>query len=371
MKRILVVLFCFLSISSLLFATEGEENVVVEVEQAIVEEEVSTAKTEQVQEESMEKKSDWFVGNYVDDFGDETGKKFLTTGYKLGTFSNSATTDDRLLWRLMIDESSVAIELLEYGSYLVRAVNKEEYSIKVKDEDNEICTFYGYNFSDRVRIGYSDIEPFLHLFATKNNLRIILAGEYYSSYKLGTISTEGFKELYYETFGKDISVLAETEEEGDSPSEEDTIVNIKEMVKYPTFSVGLDYLGIHYDAGIYKAPIIQMNIYSYLFFNSNFGITLDLSAITFKIGNDSSFDCSFDAVYEHFIEAMNIDFQVGAGLSYLYTKWDETFGLNLNAFVGLCSGNGMSRIIYRISMPLTNRDFNIGHYFSLGLGYTF
>lgn len=58
----------------------------------------------------------WSLGNYVDEFGDRTGDRFLSLS-SVGTFSNTATTDSLLTVEMLYDlRKEPKIVLYEYGS---------------------------------------------------------------------------------------------------------------------------------------------------------------------------------------------------------------------------------------------------------------
>lgn len=98
----------------------------------------------------------WAVQHYVNDFGDETEKGYITNGEVIvGTFSNSATQDSPLLVKFLIDaDKSINIKLFEYASNNpVKAYGSEGYSVKVKDKDGSMYRLQATNYeSDRMTL---------------------------------------------------------------------------------------------------------------------------------------------------------------------------------------------------------------------------
>lgn len=76
----------------------------------------------------------WEVKEYVDEFNDPTGEKYIVAGPFEGTFSNSATTNSELKAYVFCDNEKVWLRLFEYGDSQVNNPNSEirEYQIKTK-----------------------------------------------------------------------------------------------------------------------------------------------------------------------------------------------------------------------------------------------
>lgn len=111
-----------------------------------------------------DRKSDWELGNYVDEFGDKTFENYA--GYKgVGTFSNSATTNSELTYKILVDDKNVAIILYEYGYNKVKSsrISNKKYTISTKDHFRETSQFYGYipSGSDRILLDGDAREYFI------------------------------------------------------------------------------------------------------------------------------------------------------------------------------------------------------------------
>ena len=78
----------------------------------------------------------WQIGAYTDEFGQKTNEKFLFLE-GAGVFSNSATTNSRLLAAIYVDSDDVvSILLVEYGSSIVKT--SDTYEVHVKDNKGKV-----------------------------------------------------------------------------------------------------------------------------------------------------------------------------------------------------------------------------------------
>lgn len=80
----------------------------------------------------------WTTKKYVDEFGDETYRKYVTTQSNIvGTFSNSATTNSTLQVSILIDSSFVSFIFYEYGNQQVKGNNDYEYHFSIKNGNSK------------------------------------------------------------------------------------------------------------------------------------------------------------------------------------------------------------------------------------------
>lgn len=148
------------------------------------------------------------VRRYVDEFGDPTEEPYITQGRDQGgKFSNSATTNSRMTWRILVDADSVSFMIDEYGSHRVKGSVgfPDRYTVSVKNPDGEVYRFSGSNSSDRIKLASDDTKLMLGLMATCDDLKIsIVEVTRYSSssYNLGTLDCTGFADLYESLFGE-------------------------------------------------------------------------------------------------------------------------------------------------------------------------
>lgn len=98
----------------------------------------------------------WTEGNYVDEFNNPTGIKYMTAIFS-GTFNNSATTKSKLTVVFLIDYCSYSIKLYEYGNSLVKNYYSKDkrYNITILTQDNTKVYFDGHMDAsgDRIFIG--------------------------------------------------------------------------------------------------------------------------------------------------------------------------------------------------------------------------
>lgn len=150
----------------------------------------------------------WQVKYFVDEFEKDTDEAYIqNTNYYIGTFSNSATSGDELAVAFIIQEGSVAIKLLEYGSHVVQnAYSKDRQNYKVslldtKEEKHSGITGFINPKGDRVRFSEKDSQFIINALKEPGEVSILLVADDYSTAKyLFTVDTEGFAELYDETF---------------------------------------------------------------------------------------------------------------------------------------------------------------------------
>ena len=146
---------------------------------------------------------DWELQNFVDEFGDETDSRYLTTKYLLkGTFSNSATTNSELTAKLMVvDSSNISIMLSEYDLSLVKSFSKKKYIVKMKLDDESIITDHGYIYEggDRIFIGERGkaLSKLHNALKSNQEVKILIKEENsLSSYRIDINNTFGYSYAY-------------------------------------------------------------------------------------------------------------------------------------------------------------------------------
>jgi hypothetical protein len=87
----------------------------------------------------------WTIHEYVNEFDEPTGEKYLLQISKDGSFSNSATTDSELIGEILIDDNGIRIRLKEYASRYAK--DEEHIAFKVK-KDGEITELGSFNWID-------------------------------------------------------------------------------------------------------------------------------------------------------------------------------------------------------------------------------
>ena len=91
-----------------------------------------------------------------------------------GTFSNSATTNDELIARMIVDEGSCAVALYEYDSYRVKGSYDIAYDVKVKDGKGDVHTMRGYLYDGGDRVYFSDYELMIDILSQGGVVRFNL-----------------------------------------------------------------------------------------------------------------------------------------------------------------------------------------------------
>lgn len=145
--------------------------------------------------------SDWHFDDFVDEFQQPTGRKFIAT-YSYGTFSNSATSNSTLRACIQVTNSSVSIILWEYSDNIIRGAYSDDiYYITILDEAGERHEFREELNHDEIRIYFDDEEgdeeKILNLLKKSQTLKFYLENKTYnlSTYRFD-INTAGFSELY-------------------------------------------------------------------------------------------------------------------------------------------------------------------------------
>tara|TARA_Y100000593_G_scaffold91856_1_gene181761 strand:+ start:729 stop:1307 length:579 start_codon:yes stop_codon:yes gene_type:complete len=140
----------------------------------------------------------WGVANYVDEFGDLTGNKFLSNTI-FGKFSNSATTNSRLKVTFLVDKDKVSIQLYEYGSSLVKT-GIDGYRVSIKYDGN-VETFYGVPLvGDRLKITHNNAKKLINIIKENDNIKFHIDGYYKSEYDFTLTNNSKFNSIYNETF---------------------------------------------------------------------------------------------------------------------------------------------------------------------------
>ena len=141
----------------------------------------------------------WKASNYVDEFDNPTGKRFISTTV-FGTFSNSATTNSNLTAAIQVDTEGVSIILWEYSSHQVKCSYKyDNYSITMLDTKNEKHTLSGTMYAGGFRIYIDEENETTVINALKQSGSIsfhVVNSEYTTSKYTFTIETSNFSTLY-------------------------------------------------------------------------------------------------------------------------------------------------------------------------------
>ena len=151
----------------------------------------------------------WKINYFVDDFGYPTSEGYISSKTRInGKFSNSATTNAKLQVGFIISEGNVSLRLYEYASNhsVSGKIMKKSYKIQIKHNEKTVKggrksnkDFKAYNYSDRMKVNYSD--ELLNLFSQGGEFKfyIIETGDYANgSYSFKIDDAAGFANAYRE-----------------------------------------------------------------------------------------------------------------------------------------------------------------------------
>jgi hypothetical protein len=158
--------------------------------------------------------SSWNLGNYVDDFGDDTGEHFITTAIE-GKFSNSATSSSNSPMRILIKisgdvpQARITFEPHAYSwdNPVEDFYDDSTATIKFKDDAGNVITItrsnskYGHNWN---LITQQDAVKIINLFRKNKTVKVSIKIESYSfNY---TVDCSDFLSVYDAYFPSDTKV---------------------------------------------------------------------------------------------------------------------------------------------------------------------
>lgn len=154
----------------------------------------------------------WSVGYYVDDFQQPTDDWYITNESSFeGTFSNSATTNSRLLVQVAADEfegeARVAFFLYEYGRNQVKNNSSnyvDEYDVTMRDAGGNDVKMSGtvYCGGDRLFIDDQYVNTVLEAMKGEGTLSFhIVDTQFTTTSYLFSFETDNFGSVYADTAG--------------------------------------------------------------------------------------------------------------------------------------------------------------------------
>lgn len=147
----------------------------------------------------------WAKSYYVDDFQQETKVWFIRNiDYIEGIFSNSATTNSKLLVLILVDENDVTFMLYEYGRSQVKNASSQyydEYVITMKDSTGKKTSMTGTVYAGGDRLYIDDNYKAMVLQALKGSgtvsfYIVIVKKDRITTNYLFTVECSNFGELY-------------------------------------------------------------------------------------------------------------------------------------------------------------------------------
>lgn len=157
--------------------------------------EVITEQTEEITEKTEEitEPEIWTIVKQVDEFGDETGETYLEGNF-WGTFSNTATTDSKLLVKVIFNKTKdinergdvIGFQLLEYGDHPAVYTTSDTITLKVKIDGNIYETalfgnppngevfFAGHDSSNLITNFYKKFNPAIYGYYEQDEIPCII-----------------------------------------------------------------------------------------------------------------------------------------------------------------------------------------------------
>ena len=135
----------------------------------------------------------WELGNYIDEFGEDTPNRYLRLGGK-GVFSNSATTGSRMTAYLIVNRKNITFRFVEYDDHVVK--DDETCQMKIKDSYGDVHKITLYNSREGQMTTSSDDE--VKEILKKGGKITVLAemGKYSKSTYLFKMDVSGYNNAY-------------------------------------------------------------------------------------------------------------------------------------------------------------------------------
>lgn len=134
----------------------------------------------------------WNQGDFVDEFGDSIGKKYIVSNTIEGDFSNTATKDSKLFVQLLIsNENKVAIFMSEYSEN--RPAEKFEGYIKAKNEEGKIYSSKVDQWNNSGGLSVYDRKDLIKFLENSKEVKFYITNKYSSRYNF-VLKTQGLKE---------------------------------------------------------------------------------------------------------------------------------------------------------------------------------
>lgn len=170
-------------------------------EEKIENERKAAEEKERIRLENINNTGGWVVQHYVDNFGEPTNEKYITTKDIIkGTFSNSATQDSSLsVYFLISSSSNVNIMLYEYsGNNPVKAYSKTMYRVNLQDSFGNRYTLRAANYNDRLNFNSDDSMKIHKAFLAGGIVKFRIAEEEYrtTNYSFDVVNTEWYENAY-------------------------------------------------------------------------------------------------------------------------------------------------------------------------------
>jgi len=130
----------------------------------------------------------WEIGNYVDEFGEETEERFLHQTVS-GTFSNSASTNAKCSY--FIEHTKVeevfAISIYPYGRSLKESFYEDTFQdVKIKKPSGEVVTIEAFCFKGMIYFSEKEYVQLMDTLKEKGEYKVAMkynTDDTHSSYR--------------------------------------------------------------------------------------------------------------------------------------------------------------------------------------------
>jgi len=122
----------------------------------------------------------WQLGEFVDDFGNKTGNKYIINRTKIrGTFSNTATQNSPLNIDFVIKADEISIKLYEYaGNNPVKGIFSPcRYTVQIQDDNNKQHTFKAENWLERLSFNRTATRAIHGILSNGGNIKFVISND--------------------------------------------------------------------------------------------------------------------------------------------------------------------------------------------------
>ena len=129
------------------------------------------------QDTTKENNSLFDIFCFVDDFGDPSDVGYISQKtFSKGTFSNSATTNSSMKWKLILSKGEAAIVIYKYGSTRLTGSYgfPDAYDVLIKGSDGKVYQFHCKNYTDRISVEPNGLKSFTDIFLAGGDVKIAI-----------------------------------------------------------------------------------------------------------------------------------------------------------------------------------------------------
>ena len=120
--------------------------------------------------------SQWEIGNYVDEFGEETEERFLHQTVS-GTFSNSATTNAKCAYFIEHNkkEKVLGISIYPYDGNSMESFYEDTFQdVKIKKPSGELVTIEAFCFEGIIYFDYEEYVQLMDALKEKGEYKVAM-----------------------------------------------------------------------------------------------------------------------------------------------------------------------------------------------------